>query len=110
MSRPHEFTAKIKLSAFDRANGRCEACSCRLVSAEYHHRIPIAMGGESTLENAVCLCAKCHKISTSDKDIPAIAKAKRIERKHKGVTSPKRKMPSRGFRQHASNVKYINQD
>jgi 5-methylcytosine-specific restriction enzyme A len=100
-----EFTTKIKLAAFQRAKGRCEECRTRIISAEYDHRIAWAMGGESTLENCVCLCAKCHRLKTSSQDIPQIAKAKRREAKHIGATKPKQKIQSRGFGQFTTNTK-----
>jgi hypothetical protein len=50
------------------------------------------MGGEPTLENCVVLCRSCHRIKTSGQDVPAIAKAKRIERKHIGAERRKATM------------------
>ena len=82
MPRAHEFTAKVKVEAFQRANGRCEGCHAYLVARpEYDHQIPVALGGESSLENCVVLCRKCHGAKTAKADVPRIAKAKRQERK-----------------------------
>jgi 5-methylcytosine-specific restriction endonuclease McrA len=92
-----EFTAKIKLAAFERAKGRCEKCLCMIVSAHYDHVIPDQLGGEATLDNCECLCVRCHRAKTSTEDIPRIAKAKRQQRKHLGIDRPKRKIPSRPF-------------
>jgi 5-methylcytosine-specific restriction protein A len=30
---------------------------------EVHHRLPLAMGGEDTVENAIALCPNCHRES-----------------------------------------------
>jgi 5-methylcytosine-specific restriction enzyme A len=92
-----EFTAKIKLAAFERAKGHCEVCGIRIVSAEYDHEIPAALGGESVLENCVCSCSKCHRQKTSTMDMPAIAKAKRRQTKHVGAKRSKYKWPKRKF-------------
>ena len=100
-----EFPPKVKTQAFQRAKGHCEECKCRIVSAEYDHRIPWAMGGESTLENCVCLCSKCHRLKTFSEDIPNIAKAKRREAKHIGAVKTKQKIKSRGFGHSPSNDK-----
>lgn len=94
-----EFTAKIKVAAFKRANGHCEGCSADLRAGrvEYDHRIPDALGGEPTLDNCEVLCRNCHGAKTAKKDVPQIAKAKRVEAHHIGAKKAKRKMPYRRF-------------
>jgi 5-methylcytosine-specific restriction enzyme A len=108
----HEFTAKIKLAAWDRCKGHCETCHAKIIGgAEYDHVIPCGLGGEATLENVECLCSKCHRIKTSTQDIPNIAKAKRRERKAKGAWKPKVLIKSRRFNPPKfDNTKYINRD
>lgn len=83
MSR-REFPAKVKVAAFQRANGRCEACTAKLMPGKirYDHILPDQLGGEPTLENCACICSACHTAKTSRQDVPAIAKAKRIQQKH----------------------------
>ena len=101
-----EFTTKIKLAAWVRSRARCDECTARLNSAEYDHRVPRAMGGESTLANCMVLCRTCHALKTTTQDIPRIAKSKRIEAKHRGAKrGPKQKIQSRGFRRTESNTK-----
>lgn len=97
--RASEFTAKIKIEAWQRCGGYCEDCLARIVGrAEYDHRLPLALGGASDINNIQVLCAKCHRLKTSGEDVPRIAKAKRQQRKAIGAWSkPKRKIPSRGF-------------
>lgn len=74
-----EFSKAVKLSAFARADGRCECCTAKLFpgNIEYDHNIADGLGGEPTLENCVVLCRACHKAKTAKHDVPAIARAKR---------------------------------
>lgn len=87
-----EFPKAIKVAAFDRAKGRCEECTARLVPGkfEYDHDLPDGLGGEPTLENCVVRCTSCHNPKTAKHDIPMIAKAKRSRAKHLGAAKPKR--------------------
>lgn len=94
-----EFPARIKAAAALRANGQCEGCSRRLLAGDFHfdHDIPDGIGGEPTLDNCRVLCRSCHAVKTAKADVPRIAKAKRVHRKHVGIRSAGRKMPgSRG--------------
>jgi 5-methylcytosine-specific restriction endonuclease McrA len=95
-----EFSAKVKEAAFDRAQGRCETCLAEFAGRvpEYDHILPDWLGGEPTLENCRCMCAKCHRAKTSGEDVPRIAKTKRTKRKAIGAW-PKTSRPlrSRGF-------------
>jgi 5-methylcytosine-specific restriction enzyme A len=77
-----EFSAKVKVAAFERAKGRCERCTARLVvgKIEYDHVIADALGGEPTLENCAVLCSACHGIKTPA-DTTKAAKVKRTTRK-----------------------------
>lgn len=86
----HEFPAKIKAAAALRANGKCEECTRRLLTGDFHydHVIPDALGGEPTLENCAVLCRSCHRIKTGSGDIPRIAKAARNYRKARGIRKP----------------------
>ncbi len=53
-----------------RANGNCEACHAAAPFMrrkdgtpylEVHHRLPLALGGEDTVENAMAVCPNCHR-------------------------------------------------
>lgn len=85
MPRSREFTGKVRKSALARSNYRCEwvddtgRCEIALVAGgvEYDHVLPMALGGESTLENCQALCSIHHKLKTSVGDIPRIRKADR---------------------------------
>lgn len=94
MSRK-EFPAKVKVAAFQRANGHCENCTAKLHVGKYafDHDNPDGLTGEPTLANCRVLCTACHAVKTRTQDVPNIAKAKRRELRHMGI-----KKPSRGFR------------
>lgn len=88
MSR-REFPAKIRVAAFERANGHCEGCTARLVAGKfrYDHVLPDALGGEPTLANCAVLCTACHGAKTAKGDVPRIARMKRLRAKHIGATT-----------------------
>lgn len=93
MSR-REFSAKVKVAAYERSGGHCEMCSAplRVGKFQYDHAIPDALGGEPTLENCVVACDACHAAKTHKGDVPRIAKMKRQRSAHIGARS---KRPSR---------------
>jgi hypothetical protein len=101
-----EFSKQVRRDAFARANGLCEGkpygerCPVKLTIGKFHydHDIPDGLGGEPTLENCVVLCIACHKDKTTKRDVPTIAKAKRIADRHIGITSNRQKIRSVGFR------------
>jgi 5-methylcytosine-specific restriction endonuclease McrA len=100
MSRPHEFPAKVRVAAYKRAQGACEGCTAPLLPGrfQYDHRLPVAMGGASSLDNCVCLCSACHGSKTAERDIPTIAKSNRVRNKHIGAAT-KTRHPLPGGRQ-----------
>lgn len=100
MSR-REFSKQVRRDAFLRAKGLCEGkeCGARLTVGKFHydHDIADGLGGEPTLENCMVLCVACHRTKTRTRDVPAIAKTKRIQDREIGI----RKGPqikSAGFR------------
>lgn len=90
MSR-QEFPKAVKVAAFKRSGGRCEACTAELFpgNVQYDHVIADGLGGEPTLENCAAICRACHGEKTAKSDVPAIAQAKRREASH--VNANKRK-------------------
>jgi 5-methylcytosine-specific restriction protein A len=80
-----EFPRSVKLAAFQRAKGRCEAegCGAKLMPGHYRydHQLPDGLGGKPTLENCQVLCDDCDGPKTYGRDIPMMAKADRIKRK-----------------------------
>jgi len=88
-----EFSKQVRRDAFLRAAGKCEGmdCGARLHIGKFHydHEIPDGLGGEPTLENCKVLCTACHKVKTTTKDVPSIAKAKRISDRQNGIKKPR---------------------
>ena len=78
-----EFSKKVRLAAFKRANGRCERCEAALFPGQYHydHILADGLSGEPTLENCAVLCRACHGLKTANDDVPRMAKADRARRK-----------------------------
>lgn len=95
MATRKEFATKTKVSAFLRAGGRCECgCGVKIVAtAEYHHIVPAALGGNNDVSNCRVMLARCHRVQTSTIDVPQIAKSVRIFEKSIGA----RKSKGRGF-------------
>lgn len=94
--RRKEFSAKIKVAAFDRSGGRCEECTARLSTGkfEYDHILPDGLGGEATLENCKVLCSSCHSEKTHAGDRPKMAKADRAKKSYLGISkNPRNAIP-----------------
>lgn len=85
-----EFPTKVKLAAFQRADGRCEGCTARLFPGKFQYDHVIADGilGEPTLENCRVLCGNCH-LGKTRQDVKIIAKAKRREKRRAGIRKPR---------------------
>jgi 5-methylcytosine-specific restriction enzyme A len=92
-----EFSAKIKVLAFQRADGKCEGCGLPLLVGKYHYDHINADGltGEPTLDNCAVLCSgpgSCHSLKTKV-DVAHIAKAKRRMRKAIGAKQSRNPLP-----------------
>lgn len=87
-----EFSAKVKVAAYQRSGGRCEACTAPLRPGHVHydHVVPDALGGSPTIENCAVLCTSCHGAKTARQDVPQIAKMKRQKQAHIGARKPSR--------------------
>ncbi len=89
-----EFSKQVKRDAFMRANGNCEnkQCGARLTIGKFHydHDIADGLGGEPTLDNCMVLCTPCHKEKTAKRDVPAIARTKRIQDRQRGIRQPRK--------------------
>lgn len=99
--RASEFSAKTKLQGWERCkrDGKpfCESCGLMIVARpEYDHRVPLGLGGDSSLENLQVICSQCHRIKTHEEDRPIMAKADRQKKAAAGVKRkykwPRRKM------------------
>ena len=94
MSR-REFTLKTKEAAWARAAGICE-CGCGVAfepgeAAEYDHIIPDGLRKNNSLDNCQGLRRECHLEKTRG-DVSRIAKAKRVEKKHNGLVTRKKRI------------------
>jgi 5-methylcytosine-specific restriction protein A len=85
-----EFSAKIKILAFERSGGHCESCSAKLFpgNVEFDHVNPDGLTGTATLDNCAAVCRACHKTKTKS-DLANIARAKRREKNHIGIKRPR---------------------
>jgi hypothetical protein len=53
---------RMRRQVLKRDGYQCAATGCSHTNnLEMHHRIPVAQGGESTLDNLVTLCRRCHR-------------------------------------------------
>lgn len=102
-----EFTKRTMRDAYERAEGLCEGlksdgerCCASLKRRKYHfdHIIPDAIGGDNSLQNCAVLCVPCHQDKTAKRDIPIIAKAKRVRDKNIGIRRRSRFACSRDSR------------
>ncbi len=70
MSRHHRHRERgyvppfLRLCVLDRADYACESCGTRGRKLESDHIIPVADGGETTMENLQALCRDCHLAKT----------------------------------------------
>ena len=48
-----------KLEVHQRDGNRCKICGSTK-NLTVHHKLPVARGGKSSLENCVCWCKWCH--------------------------------------------------
>jgi 5-methylcytosine-specific restriction endonuclease McrA len=84
--------------------GECAKCGST-EGLEADHIIPEALVPEwkkdrpLTAADGQALCASCHRApgAKTSRDVAQIAKAKRQEKKHKGLVKPKGLIRSRGF-------------
>jgi 5-methylcytosine-specific restriction protein A len=87
MVKRDEFTRKVKTEAYERSGGRCENCGTILKPGgfDYDHDKTDYFLGRGVLENCRVLCTACHRTKTFTRDVPAIAKSRRIRAKQAGI-------------------------
>ena len=100
-------SAKERARLFLLHGGICHLCNGKIEAAveawDISHDIPLELGGDDDDENAKLAHRKCHRAHTAKVDMPAIAKAKRVEQKHLGIKKASRPMPGSrgsGWRKH----------
>ncbi len=99
-----EFSKPVKVEIISRCKVetgfRCENCGLIVASGEIDHTdadaLQIDKTRKLTADDGKFLCLPCHRDKTRN-DVRTIAKVKRIEAKHMGVSRPKAKIRSRGF-------------
>ena len=106
MNKRRNFTKPVTVEIIKRGrdplgNIRCEECHAIARPFEIHHIEPdglcIDKSKPLTAKEGLLLCISCHAEHTK-LDVPAIARAKRIEARHLGVrTAPVRPIHSPGF-------------
>jgi hypothetical protein len=105
-SRRAEFSKQTKRDAWTRSQGRCESslvpsledigCSRELRTGDinFDHISAEAISHDNSLSNCAVLCKSCHKIKTTQHDIPAIAQDQRVFDAHHGIDDPwRQKLP-----------------
>lgn len=94
MTARRHISKKMRLRIHADHGGIC--CFCKeMIHLDQHrmeisHRIPLAMGGADEERNMEPAHYDCHRSHTASVDIPQIAKAKRVEKKHTGQFRPPR--------------------
>jgi hypothetical protein len=103
MTKRREFTkavyAEIKRRCQVPTGWQCEACGLIVQSGHVDHTLPDGLVVDKkplTAKDGRFLCVPCHKEKTKE-DVSQIAKAKRIEAKHIGASTPSGNIASRGF-------------
>ena len=88
MTKRRNITTKMRVAIFQARDGRCDICSGKIGVGEpweVSHRIPLELGGADDESNWFPAHYRCHREYTRSTDIPAIAKAKRLNAKHTGA-------------------------
>jgi 5-methylcytosine-specific restriction protein A len=94
----HRLTTAKRVACFRDNNGECHLCGGKIHAGEaweVSHPIPLELGGADDKSNWRPAHRVCHRVETSTKDIPAIAKAKRREARHIGALKSSRPFPKR---------------
>jgi 5-methylcytosine-specific restriction endonuclease McrA len=96
--------AKTRLRIFLAHNGTCHVCGGKISVGEawdLDHVIPLALYGEDEEHNLAPAHRKgCHGGKTAEQDVPAIARAKRLEAAHLGIKRPS-SLKGQGFKRYA---------
>ena len=76
-----------RLKIFERAQGKCHICYCRIQPGqkwEAEHIVPLALDGKDDESNLAPVHEFCHALKTKA-DVADIARAKRRKAKHLGI-------------------------
>ncbi len=98
MSRRRHIGPRERLAIFEAAGGRCHLCGDKIDGTaqrwEVEHVVPLELGGDETKGSGNLQPAHvgCHRVKTTA-DAGRIAKAKRVEARHKGARRSSRQLP-----------------
>lgn len=95
-SRPPDY---VRLRVFEREKGICHLSKRKIMPGEkweLEHVLAICNGGENRESNMAPALAAPHKVKTKA-DRATKSKNDSVRKKFLGITSPKRKIQSRGF-------------
>lgn len=88
MVKRRSLSSMERLRIFEEWDGRCHLCEQKIQAGEawdVSHDRPLALLGADDNTNRKPAHRKCHAVQTAEKDLPAIAKAKRMKAKHIGA-------------------------
>jgi hypothetical protein len=104
--RSRYFSKPVKRAALERSGKRCEAtgqlyglpdgtrCEADLgYGVEFDHLILWANSRDSSFDNCLAVCPRCHRFKTAQHDTPKAAKTVRQRDKHSGIRAAKAVMP-----------------
>lgn len=86
---------RVKLRVFDRAAGRCQSCSRKIMASDTwqaDHIVALINGGENREQNLQCLCDWCHKAKTAG-DVKQKATVARKRSKVLGLKKSRNPVP-----------------
>jgi len=100
------FSTQVKREALERSGRKCEAtgqlyglpdatrCQADLgYGVEFDHHILWANSRDSSLDNCLAVCPRCHKHKSAKHDTPLAAKTVRQRDKHAGVRETRNPLP-----------------
>jgi 5-methylcytosine-specific restriction enzyme A len=99
MIRRIRLSTTARFALLQREKYRCHLCTGLIYIGQawdISHEIPLELGGADDDQNRRCAHRKCHGVRTATVDLPAIARAKRIEASHHGARVAR--SPMRGGR------------
>lgn len=82
---------RVRARIFDKAGGRCVACSRDLKPGRWQcdHIVPLILGGRHSEDNLQPLCdVPCHRAKTK-LDVKLKAKVARVHKRHLGLKKPR---------------------
>lgn len=95
MERVRITTAK-RAKIFERRDGLCHLCGLKVVAGQdwdVSHANPLGAGGADDESNWFVAHRKCHRIQTSEFDVPLVAKVTRKRNFHSGAKVTRNPLP-----------------